>query len=103
RHHLWYHLPASQQPNLGLRAVVQAVEPLHHPFGTEGSAVAHPVVAPSAYVPSPGVSSHTLSASVPLSKMYIGSTATVLGLLRAGDDLYKVSIQYLTLSSPLTY
>ncbi|KAH9303555.1 hypothetical protein KI387_044436, partial [Taxus chinensis] len=92
RYHLRYHLSASLQPNLGPRAVVQAVEPLHHPLGTKGSVVAHPVVAPSACVPSPGVSSHTLPASVPLSRMYTGSAATVLGLLRVGDDLYKVSI-----------
>ncbi|KAH9314427.1 hypothetical protein KI387_023054, partial [Taxus chinensis] len=80
-----------------------AVEPLHHPSGTAGREVAHHVVAQAFIVPSPGVSARTLPASVPLSRMYTGSTATVLGLLRGGDDLYKVSIQYLALSSPLIH
>ncbi|KAH9322897.1 hypothetical protein KI387_017536, partial [Taxus chinensis] len=78
-----------------------AVEPLHHPSGTEGREVAHPVVAPAIVVPSLGVSAHTLPASVPLSRMYTGSTITVIGLLRGADDLCKASIQYPGQSRPL--
>ncbi|KAH9328677.1 hypothetical protein KI387_000785, partial [Taxus chinensis] len=78
-----------------------AVGPLHHPSSTEGREVAHPVTAPSACVPSLGVSSHTLPASVLLSRKCTGSSATVIGLICTGDDLCKVTIRYLPLSSPL--
>ncbi|KAH9303773.1 hypothetical protein KI387_008177, partial [Taxus chinensis] len=77
-----------------------AMGPLHHPSCTEGGEVARPITAPSAGVPSLGVSSRTLLASVLLSRMYTGSDATVSGLLREGDDLCKVSIQYLPLTGP---
>ncbi|KAH9331072.1 hypothetical protein KI387_003180, partial [Taxus chinensis] len=79
------------------------VEPLHHPSGTEGREVAHPVVAPAVIVPSLGVSARTLPTSFPLFRMYTGSTITVIRLLRGADDLCKVSIQYLKLSSPLIH
>ncbi|KAH9327841.1 hypothetical protein KI387_043775 [Taxus chinensis] len=88
-------------PMPGLTAPV--VEPLHHPSGTEGRELAHLVIAPAVVVPSPGVSARTLPASVPLSRMYTGSTVTVIGLLCGADDLCKVSIQYLKLSNPLIH
>ncbi|KAH9328221.1 hypothetical protein KI387_000329, partial [Taxus chinensis] len=51
--------------------------------------VARPVTAPSACVPSLGVSSRTLLASILLSRKCTGSSVTISGLLYDGDDLCK--------------
>ncbi|KAH9327585.1 hypothetical protein KI387_007763, partial [Taxus chinensis] len=81
RHHPHPHLLVSPLPSLDPKAVALAVGPLHHPSCTEGREVARPIAAPSACVPSLGVSAHTLPASVLLSRMYTGSGAAIRGLL----------------------